>query len=342
MNQLAHPTAPPKTDVPASGRLRFPRCRIQSAIFALAALFLITCGSMTQAKGGEIALTFDDLPALTLMGDQAYVNDLNARLLRGLKNHHLPATGFVIEGNLDGLDRIQQIAILRSWLEAGMDLGNHSFSHESPNSIGADAYIEDIARGEPVTKALLSEYGKTMTWYRFPYLETGKTTSEKEKIVHWLVAHHYRIAPVTMNADDWEFAEPYDDALSHGDAARVAHIRQQYLQYTGQMIDWYQKAAHAVFGRGISYVMLLHTTRLNADCIDDLAALLGRHHLRGVSLEQAMKDPVYRIRDRYVGSDGIDWLERWSIALRKPLPWDSFADPPADIVADYNRVDQGR
>ena len=69
-------------------------------------------------------------------------------ILRGLKRHHFPATGFVNEGKLDELNRDRQIANLKRWLDAGMVLGNHTFSHESPNTLGAAAYISDIARGE--------------------------------------------------------------------------------------------------------------------------------------------------------------------------------------------------
>jgi len=86
--------------------------------------------------------------------------------------------------------------------------------------------------------------------------------------------------------------------------------------------------------------MLLHATRLNADCIDDLAAILKRAKLQPVSLETAMKDSAYRTRDPYAGKDGIDWLERWSIELHKELPWDSYSDVPADIKADYDKVDK--
>lgn len=326
-------SARPKRSSPQRSRLLFMR-------FAM--LLVATAGCAAHAKNGKIALTFDDLPALTLSNDQSYVNDLTARLLSGLKRYHLPATGFVVEGKLDELNRDAQVELLRSWLEAGMDLGNHSFSHESPNSIGANAYVEDIARGELVTRSLLAEFHKKLIWYRFPYLETGKTAAAKHIIARWLAHHHYRIAPVTMNADDWEFAEPYDDAVARGDGPRQQRIKQQYLRYTDLMIAWYQRAAHALLGRDISYVMLLHATRLNADCIDDFAALLKRHQLRGVTLAEAMKDPAYRIRDRYVGSDGIDWLERWSLGRDKELPWGSFEDPPKNIQADYDRIDRDR
>ena len=292
---------------------------------------------------GRIALTFDDLPALTILNDQRYVNYLNDKILRGLKRHHFPAIGFVNEGKLDQLDRKQQIGNLNKWLDnRKMDLGNHTFSHGSPNELGAKGYIADIARGEPVTKALLAKHHKQMRWFRYPYLETGSPGAVKDEIATWLADHHYRIAPVTIDAEDWEWAEPYDDAIARRDEPRRVLLKSEYLAYTERTIDWYRQAAKALFGRDISYVMLLHATRLNADCLDDIAAILKRQKLRAVSLEEAMNDPAYRTPDPYVGEDGIEWLERWSLELHRDLPWTSYSDPPAWLQQEYDRVDSDR
>jgi peptidoglycan/xylan/chitin deacetylase (PgdA/CDA1 family) len=311
----------------------------------LSTLFL-TCllagAPQAHAGAGKVALTFDDLPALSLFTDQPYVNYLNDMLLRGLKRRRLPAIGFVNESKLDEIDRPQQIANLEKWLDAGMNLGNHTFSHDSPDTLGAAGYIRDIARGEPVTRGLLARRGKSLGWFRHPYLETGFPEAVKREIDDWLTARGYRIAPVTIDADDWEFAEPYDDAIARHDEARRLRIKKQYLKYTERTVAWYQSASTALFGRQVAFVMLLHATRLNADSIDDLAAILKRRKLKGVTLEEAMKDPAYRTRDPYVGHDGIDWMERWSEELHKELPWDSWQDPPAQIVQEYDRTNNDR
>lgn len=312
--------------------------RVRRGALALAAA-LALLPAAAPAKEGQIALTFDDLPALTILPDQPYVDYLNTTILRKLRRHHLRATGFVNEGKLDDLVRARQIANLARWLDAGMDLGNHSFSHESPNAIGVKAYLADIVRGEPVIRTLLARHGRKIAWYRHPYLETGYPAAAEREIDNWLTAHGYRIAPVTIDADDWEFAEPYDDAIARHDKAAQRHIMAEYLAYTAKRIDWARRSARVLFGRDIAHVMLLHCTRLNADALDDLAALLKRDRLRSVTLTQAMRDPVYRMPDHYVGKDGIDWLERWAIDRHRDLPADGDEDPPADIKAAYDRVD---
>jgi peptidoglycan/xylan/chitin deacetylase (PgdA/CDA1 family) len=311
-------------------------------LLGIAAMLLPFGAVEARTRHATIALTFDDLPALTIIKNQGYVNDLNAALLRGLRRHGIPATGFVNESKLDDLDRPQQIDVLKHWLDAGMDLGNHTFSHQSPNSLGAAAYIADIARGEPVTRELLEARHRRIGWFRHPYLETGTPGAVKQEIDAWLSAHGYRVAPVTIDADDWEFAEPYDDAIARHDEAKRKRIKELYLAHSTTTIRWYRGAALGLFGRDIAYVMLLHATRLNADSIDDLAAMLKREHLRPVTLSQAMKDPAYRTADPYTGKEGIEWMERWSMALHKALPWSSFRDVPKEIETAYDRVDHDR
>ncbi|MDB5701444.1 MAG: polysaccharide deacetylase [Sphingomonadales bacterium] len=289
-----------------------------------------------------MALTFDDLPTMTLLHAQSYANYTNKMLLRGLRRHHLPAIGFVNEGKLDDLERAAQIDILRQWLDAGMSLGNHTFSHESPNKLLAEGYTRDIARGEAVIRPMLVARHRDLHWFRHPYLETGTPLETKLKINAWLASHGYRIAPVTMENSDWLFSEPYDDAIASHDRSRVRRIKASYLAYTAKIIPWYRKAGHQLLGRNMAFIMLLHDTRLNADCINNIAALLKKNHLKPVTLQQGMADPAYSIKDPYVGADGVEWLERWSQELHKELPWDSFIEPPAETDADYTHIAHDR
>jgi peptidoglycan/xylan/chitin deacetylase (PgdA/CDA1 family) len=295
--------------------------------------------SSAKPAHATIALTFDDLPGLSLRDDQPYVDASNRALVAALRHNRIPAIGFVNMGKVADLVPAHQMANLRLWLDAGFDLGNHTFGHEPPDTLGAQHYIDDIARNDPPVRRLMADKGRPLVWFRHPYLETGATAETRTKIDGWLARHGYRVAPVTVDANDWEFAEVYDDALARGDKAEAARIRRDYLAYTERSLDWSRRAAHLLFGREIAQVMLLHDTRLNADSMDALARLLHRLHLRPVSLDRAMRDRAYRTPDRTLSKDGVDWLERWSETLKKPLPWDDFTDVPADIAAAYHRVD---
>lgn len=299
----------------------------------------LACAKPARPAAGTIALTFDDLPGIVLKPDQDYVDATNARLLAALKAHHFPAIGFVNEGKLNEIIRTRQIAVLQQWIDAGFPLGNHTYSHVSPNDVGAAGYIADIARGEVVIRPMMARAHRELEWFRHPYLETGSPEAVKAEIDAWLAKHSYRIAPVTLDCDDWEFAEPYDSAVMRGNAAEARRIRESYIAYTTETLRWYRKAAHALFGRDIAYVMLLHDTRLNADSFEALADLFKAERLKPVTLERAMRDPAYKTPDTYAGKDGDEWLERWSQSLNKELPWDDFHEVPKDIEKEYNRLD---
>jgi hypothetical protein len=155
----------------------------------------------------------------------------------------------------------------------------------------------------------------------------------------WLVAHGYRVAPVTLENSDWQFAIPYDDAVLRNDNVLAAHIRQEYLDYTARVVPWYRQAALDLLGRRPALVFLLHASRLNADCIDQISAILRDNDLHTVTLDEATRDPAYSIPDTYVGPDGDEWVTRWSLALHKILPWSGFPLPQKDIVDDDNRLE---
>jgi peptidoglycan-N-acetylglucosamine deacetylase len=298
--------------------------------FCLTAM-LASCAAIAPARAEKVALTFDDLPVYGPRGSIEEARTRTDQLLAALHRNHIPAIGFVNEIQLTGDDHDQRVALLSRWLDAGMQLGNHSYSHLSLSKTPVDAYIADVARGEMVTSGLLARRGEEERWYRYPYLETGTTIDTRNRFEGWLEDHGYRVAPVTMENSDWAFADRYDAALASHDEERAQAIRAEYLAYSAAVIPWYREAARQLLGRRPAFVFLLHASRLNAASIDDLARILRRQDLHPVTLDEATKDPAYQIQDRYLGGQGVEWLTRWSLTLHKDLPWKSFPHVPPDI-----------
>jgi peptidoglycan/xylan/chitin deacetylase (PgdA/CDA1 family) len=303
---------------------------------ATAALFLALAA---HVRAEPVAVTFDDVPYLSLTTDLDYQKTTTRELLGGLKRNHIPAIGFVNEIKLEGPDKPQRVALLKAWLNAGMDLGNHSYGHISLTHTPVADYIADVAKGERITRALMAARGEAPHWFRHPYLETGATAEARTTFEAWLAEHGYRVAPVSMENSDWVFALPYDDAVLHGDRADAERIRRSYLDFTAKVVRWYQEAAQDVLGRRPAFVLLLHASRLNADSVGDLARLLKTDGLKPVRLREAMKDSAYAIPDGYIGPDGDEWISRWSMALHKTVPWKALPEPAAEIVAADARLD---
>lgn len=307
------------------------RARLAGLALALAVL-------ARPAWAEDVAITFDDLPTMALSPITPYAAVTTKALLAGLKRHRIPAIGFVNEVKLEARDKADRIALLKAWLDAGMDLGNHTYDH--PHfSTDAAAEIAEAAKGEVVTRALLAARHRTPHWFRHPYLETGATDAARTTFEAWLTAHGYRVAPVSMENSDWMFALPYDEAVGKGDVSEAARIKAAYLAFTAQVVPWYRQAALDVLGRRPKFVFLLHATRLNADSLDGLAEILKANDLKPVTLARAMTDPAYAMAEEAVGANGNPWVSRWAITLHKDMPWKTLPVPPADIKAIDSRLE---
>src|SRR5512138_816266 len=106
------------------------------AVRCAAVLFAIAHGPSpappSRLAARRVAVTFDDLPvvsrAFTSAGDHARIT---RAIVAAIRAHHIPAIGFVNEGKIyrNGVADSAEIALLRQWSRAGLELGNHTWSH---------------------------------------------------------------------------------------------------------------------------------------------------------------------------------------------------------------------
>src|SRR5205823_10509166 len=135
----------------------------------VAMLFLAAL--VASAAGREVAITIDDLPRGGDHGprDLAAVKAMTVRLLKPFHDEKIPLIGFVNEGRPVDFGPKGLRQILDLWLDAGADLGNHSYSHLNINNVPLDQYTADIVKGEPILRAALAARGKKIEFYRHPF-----------------------------------------------------------------------------------------------------------------------------------------------------------------------------
>lgn len=257
----------------------------------------------------EVAITIDDLPR---GGDSAErslpaVLEMTERLLRPFRDEDVPVIGFVNEGRQvdfgpEGLRRVLDV-----WLDAGADLGNHSYSHLNINSVALDEFTADIVRGEPIVKAALEARGRKLRYFRHPFLFTGPTAEIKAGLQAFLDERGYRIAPVTFDNADYEYAALYTRPEYR------ERVRREYVPYMESVVAFFEARAVEVIGREIPQVLLLHANQLNADLMPELLAMFRRRGYTFVSLDRALADDAYRQPETYVGRGGFSWIHRWSM-----------------------------
>ena len=127
---------------------------IRSIITWCAAIALTLSGSaatlVPAAPARRVAITIDDLPAVSrnFRGD-ADRERITRQLVTALERHRVPAIGFVNEGKLYRADTLHAPAVgmLRQWTRAGLELGNHSYSHFDLHVVDLPMHLADIVRG---------------------------------------------------------------------------------------------------------------------------------------------------------------------------------------------------
>ena len=256
-----------------------------------------------------VAFTFDDLPATRMRGE---VGALTERLLTALRREGIPAIGFVNEGKLAGAERART-ALLEAWLDGGHELGNHTYSHLRLFDASTAEFEADLLRGEAITRKVMAARGKPLRYFRHPTLNTGHDAAAKAAAESVLDRHGYSVAPVTVDTDEYLYAAAYQRAHERGDAALKRRLGDDYLRYMSVAFEYYERLAESLIGRDIAHTLLLHANWLNADYVPELATVLRARGYRFVTLEAALNDPAYRLPDRYIGSRGPSWLERWAL-----------------------------
>ena len=310
------------------------------ALTALRAAFLIIGFASATSAAAELscrmAITFDDLPTVGLAStDNASRLQMTENLLALLSAREIRVTGFVNEQKLlaDGQIDAERTAILRLWLDAGHELGNHSYSHPDLHRTPLSEFQADVLRGETVLRPLLAEYDRDLAYFRHPYLHTGTDLDTKRRFESFLKDHGYKVAPVTIDNADWVFARAFDHALAAGDTGLAKRIGLQYVSYMIEMVIFYEGQSQQLFARNIEHVLLVHANTLNSVWFGALADRLSDMGFEFISLDEALEDSAYASEDRYTGPGGITWLHRWAITREvDPAMFHGEPEPPQFVV----------
>ncbi len=294
----------------------------------------------TRTPRRAMAVTIDDLPYVASAGQPFLVNaQRTTKLMLGvLQAHRAPAIGFVNEGKLQAAgERDARVALLQQWLDAGMTLGNHTYSHPDFNQRTVEQFQDDIIKGEVVTRRLMTAAKQELRWFRHPMTHTGDTKEKKEAIEKFLAARGYQVAPHTIENSDFIFTVPYSRALQRNDEAEAKRLREAYLDYTIAATEFAERIAPQIFGRDIPQTLLIHTNDINAGCLDEMLKRFEARGYRFITLDEAMADPAYQTKDTDVSKFGPSWLWRWMRSLGMNVSFKDDPEPPQWVMDLYNR-----
>lgn len=282
-------------------------------------ILVLSLNIFAQKSQRFIAVTIDDLPVVAKNSDLKLRREITRKILGHVKKEKIPAIGFVNEGKLYKDEKLvsEEVDLLKSWLAAGLELGNHTYSHMSLHDNSLADYEADILKGETVTKKLLADRNQKLKFFRHPYLWAGTSLEIKSDLNKFLTEHGYTIAPVTVDNSDWIFARAYDNAIEKKDEKLKKQIGAAYVPYLDAKLDYWERQSIKLFGREIKQTLLIHANSINADYLDDLAKAMKNRNYKFVTLDEALKDEAYKLPDTFIKRNGISWLHRWALEKGK-------------------------
>lgn len=277
------------------------------------AILILFSTNITIAQSRKIAITIDDL--LATHADESQYEYVTDNLLKSLKANDIQAIGFVNESKLytRGKPDADKIRILEKWLKAKMDLGNHTYSHVYINNTAIEDYKKDVLRGELITRPLMNRYNKELKYFRHPQLRTGPTDAYRKELTDFLNQNEYKIAPVTIDNDEYIYAYCYSRANEKSNTDLMQIIASDYLVYMEKIFVFYENLSKEFLGYELPQTLLIHANNLNADYLDELIEMMKKRRYTFVSIEEALKDKAYALPEG-THPRGPSWIQRWMIA----------------------------
>ncbi len=308
-------------------------------VASLFACFFPATTTVAQTENvRQMVLTIDDLPyhASGHPDTIAQANRVTDRLLSTLTEYQAPATAFVNESNLliNG-EADARTRLLRKWAESGVILGNHTYSHADLNQSSVELFQREIIDGESITLEVMLSRPRYQRYFRYPYSHTGDTAEKKARIARFLKERGYRIAPYTIDSQDYVFNRIYLDARQSENVELAEQIRLAYVEFVVAATVFAETISSRVFGDEIPQILIVHANQINADALAEVLARLVQRGYLFVDLTKAMQHPAYKTEDRLVTSYGPSWLWRWSYSMELDISFRGDPEPPNWILDLY-------
>lgn len=271
----------------------------------IASIFLCSL-SFAQNPPRQVAITIDDLP---FVGESKNFH-LNM-IIDTLKSNEVPATGFIIAGNVTR----DVLPTLHKFRDSGLGLGNHTYTHINLHRVATERFLQEIENADKMLAPLLTE----PKYFRYPYLAMSKG-DKKSMVLSFLSAKNYQVAPVTIDSKDFIFNQlllsipekDRRDFMKVLTACYVNYIWKQTLE---------AEAQHRTATKGSdAQVLLIHANLLNAYALPDIINLYKENGYSFVSLDQALKlaaappapqGPKLALQSKEKVNDSIDGFLAW-------------------------------
>jgi peptidoglycan/xylan/chitin deacetylase (PgdA/CDA1 family) len=246
---------------------------------------------LIPAKAQQIAFTWDDVPAHSALPAGETRVEIAHKLIAAMSDAHMPP----VYGFVNGVQTEREplsTPVLQIWRDAGLSLGNHTWSHPNLNTSALADWQLDFLKNEPLLEKYMGN--NDWHWVRFPFLGEGENAEKRAATRKFLAQRGYKIAAVTMSFGDYAYNEPYARCVTKHDTVAIAQLETSYLESAGAAVDYSRSMAKALYGHDIPYVLLMHVGALDAEMLPRLLKFYRDKGFSFVTLQQAESDPFYK------------------------------------------------
>lgn len=280
--------------------------KIVSTLLAVLALSTGFSSAQTQEKKKltkEMCVTFDELPASLGFGE-VDAKAINYLILQALENHKVKAAGFVVANNIG-----ENFDILGEWLNQGHTLGSMTNTNQDYHQVDVESFLNDVGAGVEALEPMLTGFGQKKRYFRFPYLHYGTRIEEKDAALIYLEDHNQIVAHATILVDDYLFNLNLDKLGREPDSNRLEQLRDEYMQHLADAIEDAEFKSQDLLKKNCRQILMLRANRLNAIFLEDILRLIEHYEYKFVTLDRALKDPLYVKTEAYFGSRGVGFLD---------------------------------
>jgi len=308
-------------------------------INALILVTLITGVGNTSQAQKQIALTIDDLPYNVPVQDIDIACQSVQTLTRKLKQAGVKATAFItvqnilIDGQVD-----ERIKLMEFWKKAGVQIENHGYRHLSYNNVPVEEYFQDIQFAELFLELEVMNDSAQVKYYRAPYNHVGADSLKAAQLVDYLKTRKIQLAPFTIENGDYIYNKVYLHYLNSRNPEKAEKVREEYITQLDRSLNFAEDLAQKTFDKPIPQILLIHSNAINAASIDEMIDYLRGKGYTFVSLEEALKDKVYKLNEIYPSPWGFSWIHRWrkSMGMSNELRFEP--EPSSEIMKLWNEL----
>lgn len=260
-------------------------------------LFVFIFSCLSHSK--QIAFSFDDIPVRSTEHYESL--ERTKAYIQKFKELNMPAS--MIFANpcrtVSSISGVEQIALYK---QAGQIIANHSCSHPKIENIGVEAYTKNISEAD----LLLSNLMPAQKFYRFPFLNEGKTMEDREHLRDFLRKNNYRNALVSIDTDDYYISQRMNDAKKLNKKIDYKKLEKITVDHLMGAANFYEDLAVKTLGYSPKHVILLHEVDTTLMFLDAFVKELRKQGWTIISAEEAYTDKMYSEQPKNLyANDGI-------------------------------------